>query len=690
MSSRAKSSLWNIGRRKSHGLHDSLGRRRLGFESLEHRRVLATLWVDPNVPPSGNIFSKINDAVAAAHSGDTVKVVAGTYLESVNVNKPGLKIIGGQVRASGEPLGPSLVLIDGGTGFALTSNNITVKNFTIRKALIAIATGSAFSGFNILHNTFASDAIGIALNTTLIAPVTTTISGNLFTNNGGDGVVSQRSILAGLGARNVTITGNTFQSQNTDAAIRITGMSPSTNVQILANRVMADAGFVVANVKNSKIDGNTIVDPTQIGIKLGGAVTNSEVNNNTLIQTASLVTAGIALDQTLVPIVNVGNRITGNTISSVDPTVMSFSSGISSHDTNQNTISKNTVTGSVIGIDVQFGGSHMVLSNVVARNEYGIQLNHVAGSTISNNIVNSNAVLGITMTNITGNVIFQNTVNSNGGGIHGGIEAISCNQNKLTGNIANFNGTNGFSFVSSANNVFAGNTANFNGRSGFNLSSSTSTMNKFSGNTANQNQQSGFFLNSLSHDNTLSGNTAKNNILHGFSVLGGASSNTLNKNIAKGNLNDGFMIAANGNKLSFNTASGNGANGILLMSASSNVVMGNTLLNNRFNGLRFFGSSDNMALGNIIKDNQFSGISLVSTSSNNTISNNMVLGNTGDGIVLADSASGNTISGNTAMGNADAVGGFDLIDLSLGSGTAGTANTWLNNKALRRPPAGLL
>src|SRR5262249_15187279 len=53
--------------------------RQRGFEPLESRQMLtATLWVDPNVAPSGNIFAKISDAVAAAHSGDTIKVVAGT------------------------------------------------------------------------------------------------------------------------------------------------------------------------------------------------------------------------------------------------------------------------------------------------------------------------------------------------------------------------------------------------------------------------------------------------------------------------------------------------------------------------------------------------------------------------------------------------------------------------------------
>jgi hypothetical protein len=52
--------------------------RRLRFESLEDRRVLTTLWVDPTAPNGSTIVAKIGDAVTAAHGGDTIKVVAGT------------------------------------------------------------------------------------------------------------------------------------------------------------------------------------------------------------------------------------------------------------------------------------------------------------------------------------------------------------------------------------------------------------------------------------------------------------------------------------------------------------------------------------------------------------------------------------------------------------------------------------
>src|SRR5262249_13468562 len=142
----------------------------------------ATLWVDPKVAPSGNIFSTIAAAVAAAHNGDTVKVVAGTYPEQLDVNKT-LTLIGGQVRASSEPTGPSIVEAGLGAAFKLLAANITVKNFTIQGSIAGIETSSSFAGYQIFGNTFFDDAVGIALATSLINPANSTVSGNTFTND---------------------------------------------------------------------------------------------------------------------------------------------------------------------------------------------------------------------------------------------------------------------------------------------------------------------------------------------------------------------------------------------------------------------------------------------------------------------------------------------------------------------------
>src|SRR6516164_2071495 len=116
------------------------------------------------------MFSSISAAVAAAHSGDTIRVVAGTYAEQVQSNTPNLTIIGGQARVAGQS-GASIVTSPGGvtTGFVLTANNVTVKNFTIQQEAVGVSTGAAFSGCSIVHNIFQDDVLGVSLATSSAA-----------------------------------------------------------------------------------------------------------------------------------------------------------------------------------------------------------------------------------------------------------------------------------------------------------------------------------------------------------------------------------------------------------------------------------------------------------------------------------------------------------------------------------------
>jgi parallel beta-helix repeat protein len=67
-----------------------------------------------------------------------------------------------------------------------------------------------------------------------------------------------------------------------------------------------------------------------------------------------------------------------------------------------------------------------------------------------------------------------------------------------------------------------------------------------------------------------------------------------------------------------------------------------------------------------------------------SVSGNTLSGNP-NGIWIATGSSGNTISGNIAGGNVT----LDCRDDSLGSGTAGTANTWTSNSGVTSSPSGL-
>lgn len=121
------------------------------------------------------------------------------------------------------------------------------------------------------------------------------------------------------------------------------------------------------------------------------------------------------------------------------------------------------------------------------------------------------------------------------------------------------------------------------------------------------------------------------------------------------------------------------------ISVSSNIITGNT-----FNGIELDNSSGVTISGNYASSNGGStlyygdgGIYLYQ-STNNIITNNQTLNNYGSGIFMDVGSAGNTITGNTASGNYYSIPNVsaDLVDETIGSGTAGTANTWASNDAV--------
>lgn len=680
MSRRGTRSLWNRLTRRSSisGVTDSLRatcpasvRQRalrhhhLHFEPLEDRRVLATWWVDaPNANPAAGIYDTIQNAVSAfrTHSGDTIKVVAGTYNENVGVNKS-LTIIGGQVRVPGATSGPSVITNSAFASFAffLDANNITVKNFTIRQETVGVKTADTFSGYNITRNTFIANLIDIELNTSLASVAKTT---NISANNFSAGTSTTRSIDTASGARNVAIRNNTFSVGGTDAEIEIAGANLSTNVQIVANRFNLCHGITLANVTKAKIDGNQISEPLATPISLAGGVTNSEIAGNTMFGSPALAIDGISVDDSITGAPKTGNKITGNTIDGFDHGI------VLDANSEHNTVSSNSVTHSKLdGIRLDGSALNTVSANTIfGSGGAGIYINLALDNTISKNQVSNNTADNIVLDRAVGNAVSGNTAN---GSADSGIvliatSAIAAMGNTITGNVTNFNHFVGIAVEQgSDSNKFSGNKANFN-NTGFYVSESSS--NTFSGNTANGNQTNGFLLVSTasvnSHNNSFSKNIANNNFGSGFGIAG--NSNVLTSNTVSGNATEGIVVNGDANQLKFNTASNDGDIG-LSISGHINLVSGNTANGNTVAGIGLMFATSSLISGNTTKDNQ------------------------GFGIGVLDSVStANTITMNTALDNGLANGGFDLADATTGTAAAGTANDWHNNKANTAIPIGLL
>ncbi len=354
----------------------SLGQHRFYFEPLEDRRLLAavTRWVDPNVTANGTtIFADFTTAIAAAKNGDTIKVVAGNYDPGIDVTKL-LTIIGGQIRANGEPTGPTIIHGDpSSTGFLLAANSITIENFNFTSPTTGIDTQGAISGLKILNNVFEDDNVGIHLNTsTASSAKTIIISGNDFFTTSSATNTSESILIDG--GRNISISGNSINAGE-DAGIESNPAHQIIGLQILNNR-FSTANILLVNQSNAKVDNNQLGNSE---IRLAGGIVNSEIVGNSLFGGGlNVPPLSISLDESLLSVADTGNKISSNRIQFMTDGIVVFNG---SH----NTVSGNTIDGvQNDGIQLSGGSLNTVSGNTSAGNAgNGIHLENSSSDTVS-------------------------------------------------------------------------------------------------------------------------------------------------------------------------------------------------------------------------------------------------------------------------------------------------------------------
>jgi parallel beta-helix repeat protein len=290
-----------------------------------------------------------------------------------------------------------------------------------------------------------------------------------------------------------------------------------------------------------------------------------------------------------------------------------------------NSAGKNTFYGfSVLSSDYT-----EIRENDADLNELGFYLESCDHASLRDNSASENSNVGFRIYSNSYDILERNNATSNTA--HGFL--VYANEgksyNNLTGNLANLNGGDGFHFtnednnrfvnnnasdnilngffveldsveagVNSDNNVFINNSATGNGFgtrcmpgtfpcpiNGFLIEGSDHTY--FTNNTAYNNAGSGFFVYHGEH-NVLEDNIAESNLQHGFYVTAHQdirrSKNNLTRNAARMNGVDGFFIQDDQNRLLYNNATDNGANGFELAqpfcldwtcSGNGNVLIGN-------------------------------------------------------------------------------------------------------------------
>jgi parallel beta-helix repeat protein len=228
-------------------------------------------------------------------------------------------------------------------------------------------------------------------------------------------------------------------------------------------------------------------------------------------------------------------------------------------------------------------------------------------------------------------------------------------------------------------------------------------------------------LNNASPGTVIAHNDVRDNNASGILLVGAASTNVLvdhNEVVHNGSspaLHDGIQLnGAGGNVVTHNDSRLNIHNGIHLLNSSTNLVEHNRLVENgtpgvangcgiditgatstgnvvRHNDSRLHsqagyrirgGANGNTLSRNRAKDNPGHGIRLLD-GDGNTVERNQSNGNGIDGIRADAASTGNTFLRNHMQNNAE----HDAHDDSVGAGTGGTANFWINNhcKTENRP-----
>ncbi|MEV6651019.1 right-handed parallel beta-helix repeat-containing protein [Streptomyces sp. NPDC051219] len=196
--------------------------------------------------------------------------------------------------------------------------------------------------------------------------------------------------------------------------------------------------------------------------------------------------------------------------------------------------------------------------------------------------------------------------------------------------------------------------------------------------------------------NTFSGNENSGVLLDALTP-GGVDNVRVNRNTSLEDRAFAFIFKSSNVSLGSNIIQDNfGAPGIFFGDSNTNLRITSNTIERGFLGVRAnaFGLTPNANVtitGNIIRNSESSivghGISVAANSlTNSVISRNSASDNAGDGIRIdAGGNGGNTIDSNVARRN----GMLDCRDNTSGTGTDGTANTWIRNIGPNAAPPGI-
>jgi|GEM_PF-3143709 len=622
----------------------------------------------------------IQNAVNIADSGNSIYVQAGTYSESVDVNKT-LNLYGANAGIdpnTGERV-EETVVSPNSPGFHITAGGSIVDGFTVFGAddgvfiddvsLVTVTNNifvdSSANGVRVLNgigNTISNNRIdgfdisGVNLfNSTL-----TNVTGNVMFNGGSNGIVIR-------GANGGNISGNDI-SDVTDNGIRISDSSG-----------------------NLLIDSNIIDDADDNGVSVTGS-NGIIVSNNTI----NVSEAGVSIDDSANVTVG-GNTLNGND----DET------GVKITDSEAITVVGNTIDDYETGVDASDSNDVMVSGNIITSVDYGVKADNVSVLNVISNIMTGNSITGVWVlnsdgANVNNNALFDfatgilidnsddvtvdgNSVTKLATGTTGILVTNDSDSALVTDNSVTNMDTAGISFANDSDNgTAAGNTVDGDGNTdngivtSANSGGTTIDSNTVYGTTAQgilaNNDTASVSINTvygtggdaIEVNNSANVQVAGNRVgmdgaevSQGTDNVGGEGIDVNNSagaditgNKVMETVSNGISITGSANStVSGNTVTNAGTFGILASTSNGADILSNAV-NNGVHGIRVQTSTDVETSGNTVTNADETGIAYINNATGGLIVNNTVNGfsNTGVGIQTGTNSTGATIDSNTVYG----------------------------------------
>jgi len=534
-------------------------------------------------------YGKIQDSIDIPHeNGDTINVGAGTYAESITVNKQ-VSIIGaGNTSTIIQPsidqnaisipqdnvLIKDLKIITSNSG---TNPNIAVKveesdDVEINNVIIE-TTGDKAMGIWVGNG--QSDNLDILNNKITLNGKATGIYAEEVTPAHSGWTISWNTISApNLGVdlelydvNNVLVDSNTF---GISGSVSLTYSSEKSNVgtATISNNIFkgngnvagatptiwAESDFITgdggSSVNGITITGNTFENWVNYAIRIG------EGNPNYDDVTGVSITLNTFKNPGTTPLIQ--NNSGAATISNNNITVESGNSiqnaiNVAGNGYNTINVAAGTYTENVnVNKQLTLQGASSATVTVTAATQtisvFTVSVSNVniSGFTATHTTMTGNeGYAGIRLIADVANCnIYDNILRGNQYGILllATENTITPGNNIFTNNDASSNGVSGIEMQHTYGNTFINNIANSN-KYGFKLDSSR--HNTFTSNTANSNQK-GFYLTTGdgvgSNDNTFTSNTANSNTRYGLAFGGVSNSNTLTGNTFDSNVISGVRL----------------------------------------------------------------------------------------------------------------------------------------------------